>query len=205
MSPRRYCLGQRQVIADQTHARILKAARALLTASGGFAGFTVDAVARQAGVARMTVYHQFGSKRGLLEALFDDVAARGQIRRLAEVFARPDPLDVLSEFVATFGRFWGSDRLIFRRLGGLRALDPDFARALAGRDERRRGAVRALVGRLAERHKLAVVSVGEAVEVVHTLTSFETFDALAGAARRPQDVTPLVERLVRRALGLAEE
>ena len=32
----------------------------------------IDAVARQAGVARMTVYYQFESKKGLLEALLDD-------------------------------------------------------------------------------------------------------------------------------------
>jgi AcrR family transcriptional regulator len=204
MSPRRYCLGQRHAAADQTRARILAAARELLTTSGSIAGFTVDAVARQAGVARMTVYHQFGSKRGLLEALFDDVAARGQIGRLAEVFAQPDPLVALSEFIATFGRFWGSDRLIFRRLGGLKALDPDFAQGLAARDERRRAGLRVLLRRLGERPGPAAVSFDEAVDVVHALTSFETFDALAGATRRPEQVTALVQCLVRRALGLGE-
>jgi AcrR family transcriptional regulator len=205
MSPRRYCLGQRQVAADQTRARILAAARELLTAGGSFTGFTVDAVARQAGVARMTVYHQFGSKMGLLEAMFDDVAARGQIRRLAESFARPDALDALSEFIATFGRFWGSDRLLIRRLRALAALDPDFARALATRDERRRECLRVLLRRLPPgRGRPSAAGLADAVDVVHTLTSFETFDALAGAAHGPQDVTPLVQRLVRCALGLSE-
>jgi AcrR family transcriptional regulator len=204
MSPRRYCLGRRQVAADQTRARVLAAARELLTASGSFAGFTVDAVARRAGVARMTVYHQFGSKRGLLEALFDDVAARGQIRRVAGAFAQPDPLVALSEFIATFGRFWGAERLIIRRLRGLSALDPDFARALATRDERRREGLRVLLRRLAKGRRPAATSFDEAVETVHALTSFETFDALAGASRRPEDVTPLVQRLVQRALGFGE-
>src|SRR5262249_35010278 len=71
MSPRPYRLGQRQAAAEQTRARILAAARELLVASAGFSGFSVEAVARQAGVARMTVYYQFGSKPGLLEALYD--------------------------------------------------------------------------------------------------------------------------------------
>jgi hypothetical protein len=34
------------------------------------------------------------------------------------------------------------------------------------------------------------------------LTSFETFDALAGSAKPPADVAPVVLRLVRGVLGL---
>jgi len=62
MSPRPYRLGQRQATTEQTRARMLGAARELLTSSAGFAGYSIDAVARQADVARMTVYHQLGSK-----------------------------------------------------------------------------------------------------------------------------------------------
>jgi AcrR family transcriptional regulator len=63
--PRPYKLGQRQVAADQTRAKILAAARNLLAAESGIAGFTMDAVAREAGVSRMTVYYQFESKTKL--------------------------------------------------------------------------------------------------------------------------------------------
>jgi AcrR family transcriptional regulator len=49
----------------------------------------------------MTVYYQFGSKAGLLEALLDDLAARGEIgERLARAFQRPDARAVLAGFVA---------------------------------------------------------------------------------------------------------
>ena len=65
MSPRPYRLGQRQVAADETRSRILNAARSQLEEE---ASFSIDAVARRADVARMTVYYQFGSRRGLLEA-----------------------------------------------------------------------------------------------------------------------------------------
>src|ERR671924_654819 len=99
MSPRRYRLGQRQAAVDQTRARIIAAARELLLAGGVSSGFSVDAVARQAGVARMTVYYQFGSKRGLLEALFDDLAARGLVGRLRAAFGCPDPREALTEFI----------------------------------------------------------------------------------------------------------
>jgi AcrR family transcriptional regulator len=77
MSPRPYRLGQRQVLADETRSKILDAARAQLETE---ASFSIDAVARRADVARMTVYYQFGSKRGLLEALFDALAASGGLR-----------------------------------------------------------------------------------------------------------------------------
>ena len=95
MSPRPYRLGQRRLAADRTRARIVAAARALLTAEGGLAGFTVDAVARQASVSRMTVYYQFDSRAGLLDALFDDLAARGGLDQLAAAFGLPDPLAAL--------------------------------------------------------------------------------------------------------------
>jgi AcrR family transcriptional regulator len=202
--PRPYRLGQRQTAAEQTRARILAAARELLMAGGGPGGFSIDAVARQAGVARMTVYYQFGSKRGLLEGLYDDLAARGGMQRLAEVFARPEPLEALAEFISTFGHFWASDRLVIRRLRSLAVLDPDFE-GVRARDEWRRGGVRAIVGRLAEKHGRPVPeSRDEAVDVLHTLTSFETFDTLAGATRSPEEVVPLVQRLARAALGLDE-
>src|SRR3954447_26104641 len=126
MSPRPYNLGRRQESAEQTRARIVEAARELLMASDGFSGFTMDAVARQAGVARMTVYYQFESKRGLLEGLFDDLASRGLVDKLAGAFERPEPLDALDELVAAFGRFWASDRLVIRRLHALGALDPEI-------------------------------------------------------------------------------
>jgi AcrR family transcriptional regulator len=40
----------------------------------GYARFSIEAMALQADVARMMVYHQFGSKIGLLEALCDTLA-----------------------------------------------------------------------------------------------------------------------------------
>jgi AcrR family transcriptional regulator len=86
MTKRPYRLGQRQTATELTRMRIVSAARDLLAAPDGVSGFTVDAVADQSGVARMTVYNQFGSKVGLLEALFDDLAARGLVTRLRSIF-----------------------------------------------------------------------------------------------------------------------
>jgi len=203
MSPRPYNLGRRQEGADQTRARIVDAARELLMASDGFSGFTMEAVARQAGVARMTVYYQFESKVGLLEAVSDDLARRGRMERLAEVFTQPTASLALEKFVETFARFWGADRVVTRRLRALAALDADFERVVRGRDGWRRNAGRALVGRfVAEQGHPPPEALEETVSLLFTITSFESFDTLAGSTQTPEEVAPLILRLARTAIGV---
>jgi AcrR family transcriptional regulator len=203
MSPRPYQLGQRQAASEQTRNRIISAARELLMVREGFSGFSIDAVARQANVARMTVYHQFGSKVGLLEALCDSLAASGGMEQLAAAFRHPQPLDALDEYISVFGRFWESDRLVTRRLRGLAALDADFEQVIRARDERRRAGLRVIVGRLVEQQgQPALAALDEVVGVLYTLTSFETFDMLAGPTRTIEEVTPVVRRLARAALRM---
>jgi AcrR family transcriptional regulator len=203
MSPRPYRLGQRQAATEQTRARILTAARELLIASDGFSGFSIEAVAHKADVARMTVYHQFGSKIGLLEALSDSLAAHGGMEQLANAFRQPDALNALDEYITVFSRFWQSDRLVTRRLRALSALDPDFEQVIRARDERRREGLRVIVRRLVEKYgKPAPEAVDEMVNILFTLLSFECFDTLAGPTRSIEEVTPEVQRLARAALGL---
>jgi AcrR family transcriptional regulator len=171
--------------------------------SDGFYGFSIDAVARQADVARMTVYHQFGSKIGLLEALSDSLAAHGGMEQLANAFRQPDALDALDEYITVFGRFWQSDRLVTRRLRALSALDPDFEQVVRARDERRRQGLRVIVQRLVEKYGTpAPEAVDEMVNILFTLLSFECFDTLAGPMRSIEEVSPVVQRLARAALGL---
>src|SRR5579864_7931006 len=102
MSPRPYRLGQRQVLTEQARERILTANRELLMTSNGFSGFSMEAVALLADVARMTVYHQFGSKIGLLEALCDSLAASGGMEQMARAFRQAEPLDALREYLLVF-------------------------------------------------------------------------------------------------------
>jgi AcrR family transcriptional regulator len=206
MSPRPYRLGQRQVATEQTRARILNAARELLLTSDAFYGFSIDAVARQADVARMTVYHQFGSKIGLLEALSDSLAAQGGMEQLANAFRQTDPLKALDEYTRVFSQFWQSDRLVTRRLRALSTLDPDFEQVVKARDERRREGLRVIVLRILEKHgKPAPETIDEIINILFTLLSFETFDTLAGSTLSIEDVLPLVQRLARAALELGDD
>lgn len=203
MSPRPYRLGQRQAATEMTRARIIKAARALLMSSDGYSHFSIEAVARQADVARMTVYHQFGSKIGLLEGLCDSLAASGGMEQLASAFRQAEPLDALREYLLVFSHFWEVDRLVMRRLRALAALDPDFEQVIRARDERRRRGVRVIAERLVERH---VLSPGEAldktVDILFMLSSFETFDTLAGSTRSMEEVALVVYQLARAACKL---
>jgi AcrR family transcriptional regulator len=196
VSPRPYRLGRREAGTEKTQARILAAARRLLLRPRGLAEFSIDAVAREAGVARMTIYYRFKSKRGLLEGLFHDLAARGQMSDLAGAFRQADPLAALKEFIAVFTRFWSSGRLVIRRLHGQGVLDPELGEALSEREERRREGLRVLVKRISEKNGLPEwTSFNDLVDLLFTLTSFETFDELARGKRRPQDVAALIGRL----------
>ncbi len=192
MSPRPYQLGRRQEASDETRDKVLAAARELLMAPDGYGRFTIDAVARQAGVARMTVYYRFQSKAGLLEALCDTLALQGGIGRIAEAFQLPEPEAALNKFLAVLGQLYGTDRLLMRRLNGIAALDPEFAPLLAERNERRRGGLRVLAQRLRPQRPREWIDAK--VDQLHALTAFGVYDGLAGMSE-PESVAPLLARL----------
>jgi AcrR family transcriptional regulator len=200
MTPRPYQPVQRQQAVDEGRERILAAARELLEAENA-EPFSIDAVARRAGVARMTVYNQFASKTGLLEALFDHLAERGEMRRMPEVFQEADPLTALDAFVALFGRFWTANRHAHRRLRAAAVHDPELSAAIDSRNERRRRAITELVRRLGTIAS-SPLPASELVNVLFVLLSFGTFDSLAGESRTPADVTPLLQHLARLAVGV---
>lgn len=200
MSPRPYNLGKRREPVEAARRQVLDAARQLLGGPAGYTAFTVDAVARQADVARATVYYQFGSKAGLLEALCDYLADLGGMSGLAGAFTEPDPRQALHRFVASFGQFWAADRPAMRRLRALAQLDPDVGAVIAARDQRRRDGLAVLTGRLAGRAGADAAGLDRVVRVLTVLTSFETFDGLAGPDREITAVVPDVLRLAEAAL-----
>jgi AcrR family transcriptional regulator len=73
-SRRAYTSPLRADQALQTRRRILEAAYRLFAADG-YAGTTITAVAREAGVAPETVYLSLGNKRGVLEGVIEEAIA----------------------------------------------------------------------------------------------------------------------------------
>ena len=181
----------RDAAADVTRARIVKAARRLLTGGTDLPAFSLDAVAREAGVTRLTVYNRFESKRGLVEAVFDDIAERGGLFELRSVLADTDAMSSLRGIVAVFCRFWASHDRALAKLAGMTKLDRDIAVSLKQRTERRRGVLTVSVKRLP-----GVREADDLVDILFALTSFETFEALSVRQRSPAAVETLIWRLV---------
>jgi AcrR family transcriptional regulator len=146
MSPRPYHMGKRKAAADDTRARILEAARQLL-ANESETDLSMEAIARRADVSRLTIYYQFKSRPGLLEALYDHLAIRGNMRRMAEVFHEADPSVALEKLVLTFVGFWSSDPVVIRRLRGIATLDAEIDQGIRARDARRQHAAREIIRR----------------------------------------------------------
>lgn len=207
LSPRPYQMTHRQAATDATRERILAAAHELLAAEK-FSDFTMEAVARNADVSRLTVYYQFNSKAGLLEALYDHIAKRGHMERLSEVFrAGNDPVRTLHDFIAVFAGFWASDRNLIRRLHALAAIDPEIAPGLQARNERRRHGLKVIVERYSKVYlPLTPRQEPVVIDTLHMLTSFETFDALAKdgtafQAAEHQEVVEIIRKLADHAIG----
>jgi AcrR family transcriptional regulator len=197
-------IDRREATSEDTKRRILAGARRVLGERPS-ARFSLEAVAREAGITRLTVYYQFGSKRGLLEALYDDLAEKGHLTSLPSLFRIEDPAQALREFVSLFCRFWASDSDLIRKLRSLAALDNDFQAAIE-RDRWRRNALRALAGRLIpEQQPPSAGSFDKIVDVLSTLTGFETFDSLRGSGWSVEEIERLVRRLAFSVLNLSDE
>lgn len=80
----------RQEQALETRSRIARAAQTLF-ARDGYAVTSIEAIAREAGVATRTVYASFGAKREILNLICERWLERARARELAqEVLAAPE-------------------------------------------------------------------------------------------------------------------
>jgi AcrR family transcriptional regulator len=205
VSPRPYRSPRRDAAATRTRARIVVAAAAILGAPEGISGFSLEAVGRKAGVTRLTVYNQFGSRRALLEAVFDDRAARGGLHRIAEAMAASDPHAGLRQVIAIFCDFWSYDPGALGRLHGAGASDPEFGASVRERNERRRRLLSVLVGRMAEGTHPRSKALGNLVDVLFALTSFPFFSQLTAGGQTANAACTLIQGLatdaVRRTMG----
>jgi AcrR family transcriptional regulator len=174
MTRRQYLSPVRDAAAAEKRSQIIAAATDTL-AKGEISGFSLDAVARRAEVTRLTVYNQFGSRRGLLEAVFDERAERGGLHRLVDAMRVADPHEALDRIIGIFCDFWDFDPSL-AKLQAATALDAEFGRALAERNERRRKLFTALIKRMAG--EASTARRRNAVDLMFVLTSQPTYAAL---------------------------
>lgn len=200
MSPRHYCMEKREALANETRLRILEAARQVLAQESEDA-LSMDAIARRADVSRLTLYYQFESRPGLLEALYDHLATRGGMQRMPEVFRESDPSVALEKLVSVFVGFWSSEQTAVRRLRAMAALDPEIAQGMNSRDARRFHIATEILKRksAAEKKSYPEEQLKTTADVIVMLTGFATYDALAIAGHSQNEIIAIISRLARAA------
>jgi AcrR family transcriptional regulator len=189
---RQYRLGKRQPGVDRTRSSILSAARRLIAEHGPQS--SLGDVAALAGVSRITVYNQFGSKAGLVKAL----AAEARPVGVGTPHLEPglDPRDQLRRRITEACTTWAGDPGLYRQLHGhqvWRDEEPDvdrlLAESLAAADQLRAGC-----------------SIKEAEDVIGILTSFAAFDRLhKGGRRSASAVAEILMRLSSELLNQARD
>ena len=180
--------GKRQAAVDRTRTLVLEAARDLVASPEG-AGLSLGAVARRAGVSRLTIYNQFGSREGLLRAVAGEAH-----RRTPEPVPAPAPADAREELrrrITAACVRWASNPALFRGLSPVATSSHDRR----GDEDRR------LAERLASADLLRPgCSLKEAEDVIGALTSFAMFDRLHGDGRR--SASAVAEILMRLAAAI---
>jgi AcrR family transcriptional regulator len=166
--------------ASQTRLRILDAAQRLF-AERGYAASTIEAIAKEAGVAVDTVYAAFGSKRGVLKALLD-VRVGGDDAPI-DLLDRPGPQAVRREpnqrrqiaaFAADISAIIERARPVDDIIRGAAAVDADIATFRTKAQEHRFGNMRQLVSWLAANGSLrSGLTQEDAAGIVWMMTSPE--------------------------------
>jgi AcrR family transcriptional regulator len=92
--------GRRAVMMEETRAKLIQAARKAFAAKG-YAAASMDELTAEAGLTRGALYHNFGDKKGLLQAVIDQLDAEMVERARAARELVEDPwLAFLGECVA---------------------------------------------------------------------------------------------------------
>lgn len=95
--------GRRAAVSAETAERLLAAARRAF-ARDGYASASMDVLCAEAGLTRGALYHHFGGKEGLLEAVVRQIDGEIGARLDAEFAAIPDPWAAFRACCATWLR-----------------------------------------------------------------------------------------------------
>lgn len=176
--------GLRAAGVQRTRRDILAAARQHLI-EAGYHRLSMEEVAADAGVTRVTIYRHFDSKLGLLDAIAEDLAQQARIvtgmHRASEI---SDPVVAFTAMVTELCRFWSTDPDVFRRLISLAAVDPEAQQVIARREEWRYQQISTFVRRLAQVDRLqSPFQARRATAVIGTVTSFPACDEMSTRLR----------------------
>jgi AcrR family transcriptional regulator len=200
VSPRRYESPTRDAAAEETRQRIVNAAGEILAGPKGFAGMSLDAVAKVAGVTRLTIYNQFGTRRGLLEAVFDERARQGGLTAIPAAMALPRPKAAVLRIAEIFCAFWASDASGLAQVWAATIGDPELSEGIKARNERRRAIFRTLVTRMVERGEIQKARASDLIDLLHALTSLPFYLELSAPSRSAEAIAYIIRETVEGAL-----
>lgn len=170
-------LRQRQ--AEETHARILAAARELLT-SKGYAKTTLQMIAEVAEVSPKTVSAVFGSKHGILAQLVNPSAFEAPVQHLLDQLrTSEEPLQRVKLVVLITRQVYESLASQFELLRTAGVVAPELAELARQIELRRRQNQSYLIAYLKDQGMLLHgLSSEEAVDILWTLTSYDLYRML---------------------------
>jgi AcrR family transcriptional regulator len=202
--------GYRSPIREQqalaTRAEIRRAAAQLFERSG-YAGTTITAVAKAAGVSQETVYAAFGSKRGLLRAIFqaaatgDDDPAGLLDRPWVDALRRePDQRRRLHLMAAATADTLSRSAPLIATLRQAAAVDADLGGVAREIDARQRRDTAALVRILAEAGPLRM-SMSDASDVLFAIGGGDLYRRLThGCGWREAKAAAFIHELIAHAI-----
>jgi AcrR family transcriptional regulator len=173
-----------------TRSRILTAASQLLRERGPH-GFSMDVLAKEAGVARATVYEHFQSKHALLDQLAS--ATSRSLTLDNQHWHVGSPLTALRDMLGAVCRHWTDHDETIRELRTLAAVTG----AEPPTDGYEEGDLRSLVEAIAASGQLRPRwSLDDAVGALAVLTSYPTYERLRrSSVRTPAQVETLLAKL----------
>ena len=189
----------RQTRTAATRRAIVEAARSLLADSAD-GQVSLEAVAVAAGVSRVTIYNQVGSRHGLLDAVLTDSAERGGMDQLLAHTKDEPARHACTSVIRRTCCFWAAERSVLRRLTGLSVVDPELARIFDTREGWRRRQLDRLLERLEEAGELtrtgSAIPRAAILDGFVALTSFQAYDRLGRLAEHPLKATRVLDRML---------
>jgi AcrR family transcriptional regulator len=174
MAKRPYTAARRRTTPESVN-RVLEAAERLIR-DDAFHTATMDELAAAAGVSRATVFNRFGSKLGVLQALFARAMEGPQMNAIREALEIEDPVAALEAAIAASCAIWDREGYIHEQLQAIVVLEPDASALIDEQKQEQRADLQALVRRLSKAGRLRPgLGEGRAAATLHTLTSLETF------------------------------
>src|SRR5829696_1628694 len=177
MERRPYTTGRRSGSRDSVD-RVLEAAEQLIK-KNAFHLATMDEIATAAGVSRATVFNRFGSKLGVLQALFSRAIEGPEMEAIRRALEIEDPVESLEALIGGSCVIWESQAFVHEQLQAIVVLEPDGSVLIDQQRQDQRADLQLLARRLSRAGQLRPeLSEARATATLHMLTNLEAFSWL---------------------------